>query len=110
MWAILALGRLNPFGPLQGRIFNSLLTRFSMDDLWANPPFGSWHKVAVAWRGLRSERDARCRTPHEARTLVVLALQDWLVAEFSKWITRVLLLATLIPGMPGLSKQIGGRL
>lgn len=86
----------------------SALTRFSMDDLWANPPWGSWRKVAVAWRRVHSGRDTRCRTPREARTLVVLALQDWLVAEFSKWITLVLLLATLIQGCVALSKQIGG--
>jgi hypothetical protein len=76
----------------------STLKRFWMADLWAIPPWGSWRKVAMPWRQLLSGRDAHCRTPREARTLVVLAPQDWLVAEFSKWITLVLLLATLLQG------------
>ncbi len=78
-----------------------------MDDSWANPPVGSWGKVLAAWKGLQKVRTRKAVPTTEAR-LFWLSLEDWLVGEFSKWVTLLLLFATLLEGCLALAKQLAG--
>jgi hypothetical protein len=79
-----------------------------MDDSWANPPFGSWGKVLVAWKGLQTVQDRGAAPSSEARVLFWLSLEDWLVGDLSKWVTLLLLCATLVQGCLALAKQAAG--
>jgi hypothetical protein len=79
-----------------------------MDDSWATPPFGSWGKVLAAWRALQTLRTRSAASSTEARVLFWLSLEEWLVGDFSKWVTVVLLGATVIAGCLALAKQAAG--
>jgi hypothetical protein len=44
----------------------------------------------------------------EAKRLLVLAVEDWLAGEFSKWVTLLLLCVTLVTAGLALAKQMSG--
>jgi hypothetical protein len=77
-----------------------------MDDSWTNPPFGSWRKVLDAWRGLRAAREPSTGRIAEARALLVSAIEDWLAGELSKWLTLLLLCATVVAGLLAVSRLL----
>lgn len=79
-----------------------------MDDSWANPPTGSWGKVLAAWRGLQRVRTPSVASSTEAKVLFWLSLEEWLVGDFSKWVTVLLLGATLAAACLALAKQAVG--
>lgn len=75
-----------------------------MDDSWANPPVGSWRRVLDAWRGLQTAQAPSPNSGSAEWLLFVLALEDWLVGEFSKWLTFLFFCATLVAAVLALAK------